>query len=74
MIKRKGRFSKFMVSFVIALNIIFATAVFYVFAKTGNEPSTLVGCWFAFTTGELFCLSSIKKKKVSKKKEESHEN
>ena len=28
---------------------------------------TLVGCWFAFTTGELWMLSSIKKSKVKKK-------
>jgi hypothetical protein len=68
MLKRKGRFSKFMVSFVIALNIIFAAAVLYIVANGGVEPSTLVGCWFAFTTGELFFLSSIKKKKVEEEK------
>ena len=28
---------------------------------------TLVGCWFAFTTGELWMLSSIKKSKVKKR-------
>jgi hypothetical protein len=66
MLKRKGRFSKFMVSFVIALNIIFSASVLYVFAKTGSEPATLVGAWFLWTTGELWMLSSIKKKKVEK--------
>lgn len=61
--KKQGRFSKFIVSLVIFLNVIFTLAVLYVFLRTGNEPMTLVGAWFAFTTGELWMLSSIKKKK-----------
>ena len=61
--KKQGRFSKFIVSLVIFLNVIFTSAVLYVFLKTGSEPMTLVGAWFAFTTGELWMLSSIKKKK-----------
>ena len=60
----RGDFSKFIVSLVIALNILFTIAVLYVFSVTGNEPMTLVGCWFAFTTGELWMLSSIKKKRI----------
>jgi hypothetical protein len=36
----------------------------YVFLRVGSEPVTLIGCWFAFTTGELWMLSSIKKTKV----------
>ena len=48
------------------MNIIFTGAVLYVFLKTGNEPVALVGAWFAFTTGELWMLSSIKKAKVKK--------
>lgn len=65
--KRKGYYSKFIVAVVIMLNVLFTAAVLYGFIETGNEPSTLIGCWFAFTTGELFMLSSIKKVKETKK-------
>ena len=65
--KRKGYYSKLIVAVVILLNVIFTAAVLYVFLKTGNEPSTLITAWFAFTTGELFMLSSIKKVKETKK-------
>lgn len=61
--KKQGRFSKRIVSLVIFLNVIFTAAVLYVFLRTSSEPTVLVGCWFAFTTGELWMLSSIKKKK-----------
>ncbi len=56
---------------VILLNILFTAAVLYVFLQTGSEPITLIGCWFAFTTGELWMLSSIKKTKVRKEGENS---
>lgn len=69
-LKKKNMFSKFIVFLVIILNIIFTSAVLYVFFKTGSEPITLVGCWFAFTTGELWMLSSIKKSKVKKEGED----
>lgn len=68
--KKKGRFSKAIVATVIILNILFTVAILYVFSQTGNEPATLIGCWFAFTTGELWMLSSIKKKKI---KEDNNE-
>ena len=64
--KKKQRFSKFIVDLVVLMNIIFTVAVLYVFLKTGSEPVALVGAWFAFTTGELWMLSSIKKIKVKK--------
>ncbi len=64
--RKKNRFSKFIVTVVILLNILFTAAVLYVFLQTGSEPITLIGCWFAFTTGELWMLSSIKKTKVRK--------
>ena len=60
----KGKFSSIIVSLVIVLNVAFAAAVLYVFWQTGSEPMTLVGCWFAFTTGELWLLASIKKRKI----------
>jgi len=61
-----NRFSKKVVSAVIALNVIFAAAVLIVFWHTGSEPTVLVGSWFAFTTGELWTLSSITKKEIEK--------
>ena len=63
---KKGRFSKLIISLVVVMNIIFTSAVLYVFLKTASEPVALVGAWFAFTTGELWMLSSIKKEKVKK--------
>jgi hypothetical protein len=62
----KGRYSKFIVVLVIALNIIFAAAVLYAFIRTSSEPSTLVASWYAFTTGELLSLAWIKRKKIEK--------
>lgn len=63
--KKKNMFSKFVVILVIILNTIFTAGVFYVFDKTGgNEPSVLIGSWFAFTTVELWNLAKIKREKI----------
>lgn len=62
--KKKGRFSKFIVTLVILLNVVFTAAVLYVFLNVGSEPTTLIGAWFAFTTGELWFLAGIRKKKM----------
>lgn len=59
------RFSKWVVGMIIALNGAFAIAVLYIFLKIGSEPSTLIGAWFAFTTGELWALAGIKRKEIS---------
>ena len=69
--KSKNKFSKVIVAAVVLLNTIFTVAVLYVFLKVGSEPVTLIGAWFAFTTGELWMLSSIKKAKVKKEGENS---
>jgi len=61
-----NRFSKKVVSTVITLNVIFAAAILIVFWHTGSEPTVLVGSWFAFTTGELWTLSTIRKKEIEK--------
>lgn len=61
--KRKSNFSKKIVVSVILLNIIFTAAIMWLFLQTGNEPMTLVGAWFGFTTIELWSLASIKKTK-----------
>lgn len=66
--KKAGRFSKFIVVLVILLNMAFTAAVLYVFLKVGSEPQVLIGSWFAFTTGELWMLSGIKKKKIKEDK------
>lgn len=58
------RFSKWIVATVIVLNVLFTIAILYTFLQTGSEPSTLVAAWFAFTTGELWALSSIKRKEI----------
>ena len=62
--KKQGKFSKRIVALVIFLNVIFTAAVLYIFLKVASEPTTLIVAWFAFTTGELWMLSSIKKKEV----------
>lgn len=69
----KNKFSKVIVAAVILLNILFTVAVLYVFLKTGSEPMTLIGCWFAFTTGELWMLAKIKREKI-KKGDREYEN
>lgn len=66
---KKNRFSKFIVTLVVILNTVFTAAVLYVFLKVGNEPAVLIGAWFAFTTGELWMLASIRKVKVKKNDE-----
>ncbi len=58
------RFSKRIVALVILLNVGFTGVVLYLFLRTGSEPTTLIGCWFGFTTVELWSLSQITKEKV----------
>lgn len=58
------RYSKFIVALVILLNTLFTGAVLYVFLRVGTEPATLIGAWFAFTTGELWMLATIKKHEI----------
>lgn len=64
--KNKGQYSKALVTLIILMNIIFTIAVFFVFARTGSEPSTLIATWFSFTTVELWSLARIKKKKIDR--------
>jgi len=60
-----NRFSKWIVALVILLNVGFTAATLFVFYKTnGNEPTALITAWFAFTTGELWMLSGIRKAKI----------
>ena len=68
----KGFFSKAIIILVILLNIAFTAVVLYIFYKTGNEPMVLTGSFFAFTTGELWMLASIKKTKVEKENDDEN--
>lgn len=61
---KKGMYSKLIIMSIILLNILFTVAVLYVSLKGGIVPDSLIVSWFGFTTGELWMLSSIKKKKV----------
>lgn len=60
--KKNGAFSKFIVCFVIAVNVIFTVSVLCIFLKTASEPTALIGAWFAFTTVEVWQLARIKTK------------
>lgn len=61
---RKGMFSKIIITLIIALVIVFTISILYVFIKTSSEPSTLITCFFAFVTGELWTIGTIKKSKI----------
>lgn len=63
--KVKKAFSRKIVPFVIFSIFTFTGVAVYVQIKTGMELSpTLITCFFGFCTGELWCLSSIKKVKL----------
>ena len=56
--------SKILVPIIILLNLIFTAFILWIFYKTQTEPTTLITCWFGFTTGELWLMATIKKEKV----------
>ncbi len=58
------KFSKFIVTLVILLNVGFTVAVLYAFLRVGSEPTTLIAAWFGFTTVELWALAGIKKREI----------
>ena len=63
------KYSKVIVALIIILNVLFTAAVLYVYLRVGSEPKTLITAWFAFTTGELWFVSGIKKKEIETGKE-----
>ena len=69
--KEKPRFSKSIVTLVVILNTLFAASVLYVYFRIGSEPVALISAWFAFTTGELFLLSKIKRDEIEKEGEKN---
>ena len=54
------RFSKIVISIILLANILFTATVLYIFLKVEAEPVALIGAWFAFTTGEVISLATIK--------------
>ena len=64
---KKGIFSKLVVAFIIIANTLFTMAALYIFRQTESEPVVLIGAWFAFTTGELWFSTQIKKEKERSK-------
>jgi len=60
------KFSKFIVTLVILLNVGFTVAALYAFLRVGSEPTALISAWFGFTTIELWALAGIKKKEIEK--------
>lgn len=70
--KKDSQFSKFIVTLVLFLNVTFTSVVLYIFLKTSAEPTVLIGCWFAFTTGELWLLATVKKDKIKNNKRDKN--
>ena len=63
-----------MVRTVIWLNCIFAILVLAVFVIKGQEPTTLVQCWFVSFTAELLAMAAIKIKKNHQSKYSSDDD
>lgn len=69
---RKGLFAKVLIGFIVASNIAFTVACMWIFLAVGAVPDTLIYCWFAFTTGELWALAFVKDKKLKLTKKEDN--
>ena len=64
--KAHSRTSKLIIAFVIISLFTYTTAAIWLQLKIGVEVSpTLTTCFFAFCTGELWMLSTIKKTKIA---------
>lgn len=57
---RKRKLADWLVPFIVAANIVFASVIIFIFARTGLEPSTLISNWFRFTGIELVAMAGIK--------------
>lgn len=63
---KHSRTSKFIIFFVIISIFVFTGLAMWVQIRTGVELSpTLITCFYAFCTGELWMLASIKKSKLN---------
>lgn len=64
--KSHSRTSKWIIAFVIVSLFTYTAAAIWLQLKIGIEISpTLTTCFYAFCTGELWLLASIKKTKIS---------
>ena len=63
------KFSKFIVTLVLLLNIAFACVILWLVWHNRQEPTALVAAWFAFTTGELWALAIITKEEKKREAE-----
>ena len=64
--KKHSKTSKLIIFFVIASIFTFTGLAMWVQIRTGVELSpTLITCFYAFCTGELWMLASIKKSKLN---------
>jgi hypothetical protein len=64
--KSHSRTSKFIIVFVILSLFTYTTAAIWLQLRIGVEISpTLTTCFYAFCTGELWLLASIKKSKIA---------
>ena len=64
--KSHSRTSKWIIAFVIVSLFTYTTAAIWLQLKIGIEISpTLTTCYYAFCTGELWLLASIKKTKIA---------
>ena len=65
-LKKHSRTSKFIICFVILSLFTYTGLAMYVQIKSGIELSpTLTTCFYAFCTGELWLLATIKKAKLN---------
>lgn len=64
---KKGRFSKGILVAMLVFLLLFTVATMFIAYKTGQEPSTLVTCVFAFCGAEGGFLAFIKKAKETNK-------
>ena len=60
------KFASTVVLLVIGFNVWFTDRIITLIETTSFEPAVLIGTWFAWTTGELWMLKDIKKKKIDK--------
>lgn len=69
--KKKGRFSKGILIFILMFLLIFTLFNVWMFYKTGYEPSTLITCVFGFCGAEGGYLAFVKKvKEIDKRKDD----
>lgn len=69
-LKKEREFSKSIVIFVIASNLVVLFASFYVTLKSNVEPSATAVAWFGFSTAEMWALAFIETNKIKKRSKE----